>query len=99
MSLGRVGLAPRERRKLKSQIGPAAINFNLGQPTAMYDAHYWWLTALGRARAPTSPMLDTNDRFPHPRAVEKLIRAGLDGKRLRRPKIDFGQNTDRRKLS
>lgn len=36
-------------------------------------------------------MLDTNDRFPHPRAVEKLTRAGLDGKRPGRPKIDFSQ--------
>jgi hypothetical protein len=23
-----------------------AINFNIEQPTAMYDAHHWWLTAL-----------------------------------------------------
>jgi hypothetical protein len=30
----------------ESQIGPAAINFNIEQPTAMYDAHHWWLTAL-----------------------------------------------------
>jgi hypothetical protein len=30
----------------ESQIGPAAISFNIEQPTAMYDAHHWWLTAL-----------------------------------------------------
>jgi len=30
----------------ESQIGASAIAFNLAQPTAMYDAHHWWLTAL-----------------------------------------------------
>ncbi|HXM02923.1 MAG TPA: SRPBCC family protein [Chthoniobacterales bacterium] len=30
----------------ESQIGPSAIHFNIEQPTAMYDAHHWWLTAL-----------------------------------------------------
>jgi hypothetical protein len=30
----------------ESQVGPSAIKFNLDQPTAMYDAHHWWLTAL-----------------------------------------------------
>ncbi len=30
----------------ESQVGPSAIKFNLEQPTAMYDAHHWWLTAL-----------------------------------------------------
>ena len=30
----------------ESQVGPSAIKFNMEQPTAMYDAHHWWLTAL-----------------------------------------------------
>jgi hypothetical protein len=30
----------------ETQIGPSAIRFNLAQPTAMYDAHDWWLSAL-----------------------------------------------------
>lgn len=30
----------------ETQNGPSAIAFNLDQPTAMYDAHHWWLAAL-----------------------------------------------------
>jgi hypothetical protein len=30
----------------ESQIGPSAIKFNAEQPTAMFDGHHWWLTAL-----------------------------------------------------
>lgn len=30
----------------ESQVGPSAIAFNLAQPTAMFDGHHWWLTAL-----------------------------------------------------
>ena len=30
----------------ETQNGPSAIAFNLDQPTAMYDAHDWWLAAL-----------------------------------------------------
>ena len=30
----------------ESQIGPSAIKFNTEQPTAMFDGHHWWLTAL-----------------------------------------------------
>lgn len=30
----------------ESQVGPSAIKFNIEQPTAMHDAHNWWLTAL-----------------------------------------------------
>lgn len=30
----------------ETQLGAAAIQFNLAQPTAMFDAHHWWLAAL-----------------------------------------------------
>jgi Polyketide cyclase / dehydrase and lipid transport len=30
----------------ETQKGPSAIAFNLAQPTAMYDGHSWWLSAL-----------------------------------------------------
>ena len=30
----------------ESQVGPSAIRYNIEQPTAMYDGHHWWLTAL-----------------------------------------------------
>jgi hypothetical protein len=30
----------------ESQIGPSAIQYNIEQPSAMYDGHHWWLTAL-----------------------------------------------------
>lgn len=30
----------------EAQIGPSAIKFNIEQPTAMFDGHHWWLTAL-----------------------------------------------------
>ena len=30
----------------ETQIGPSAIQYNLEQPSAMYDGHHWWLTAL-----------------------------------------------------
>ena len=30
----------------ETQNGPSAIAFNLNQPTAMYDAHDWWLNSL-----------------------------------------------------
>jgi hypothetical protein len=30
----------------ETQNGPSAIAFNVNQPTAMYDAHDWWLNAL-----------------------------------------------------
>jgi hypothetical protein len=37
----------------EAQIGPSAIKFNVEQPTAMYDGHNWWLTAL-KVRAETA---------------------------------------------
>jgi len=30
----------------ETQVGPSAIQYNIEQPTAMYDGHHWWLTAL-----------------------------------------------------
>ena len=30
----------------ETQIGPTAIQYNIEQPSAMYDGHHWWLTAL-----------------------------------------------------
>lgn len=30
----------------ETQLGSGAIQFNLTQPTAMSDAHHWWLNAL-----------------------------------------------------
>jgi Polyketide cyclase / dehydrase and lipid transport len=30
----------------ETQVGPSAIQFNIEQPTAMYDGHHWWLAAL-----------------------------------------------------
>ena len=30
----------------EAQVGPSALKFNVEQPTAMYDGHDWWLTAL-----------------------------------------------------
>ena len=30
----------------ETQIGPSAIQYNIEQPSAMYDGHHWWLTAL-----------------------------------------------------
>ncbi|HEV8002438.1 MAG TPA: hypothetical protein VGP63_21305, partial [Planctomycetaceae bacterium] len=30
----------------ETQVGPSAIQYNIEQPTAMYDGHHWWLAAL-----------------------------------------------------
>lgn len=30
----------------ETQVGPSAVKFNLEQPTAMFDGHDWWLSAL-----------------------------------------------------
>ena len=30
----------------ESQVGPSAVKFSREQPTAMFDGHHWWLTAL-----------------------------------------------------
>ena len=30
----------------ETQFGPSAIQYNIEQPTAMYDGHHWWLAAL-----------------------------------------------------
>lgn len=30
----------------ETQLGAGAVHFNLSQPTAMSDAHHWWLYAL-----------------------------------------------------
>jgi hypothetical protein len=38
----------------ESQVGAAAIRYNIEQPTAMHDGHNWWLNAL-KYRSEHSP--------------------------------------------
>ena len=59
----------------ESQIGPSAIKFNTEQPTAMFDGHHWWLTAL-KARCERAKQLSESISPAHLRLNLSSARKG-----------------------